>query len=491
MNDNEKDGNSYGHVLKYTGIFGGVQGLNILIGLVRNKLVAVILGPAGMGLASLFNTSVSFVTQATNLGLSFSAIRHLSEIFGVGDRERILRFVKTVRAWSLVASLLGILACIAASPLLNRYVFDGESHTLEIMALAPVVAMTTFAGGETAILKGARRLRELARIQVIMVVASLVVSVPLYYMFGTGGIIPVLLLTALANLALTMRCSCRLYPLRLRGASGLLGEGMGMVRLGVAFVMSGIFGSGAEMVVRSFLNTAADLGTVGLYNAGYVLTVTYAGMVFSAMETDYFPRLSAVNHDTAAVNLAANRQIEVSLLIIAPMLAFMLMALPVLIPLLFSGKFAPVVGMAQVAVMAMYAKAITMPIEYITLAKGDSKAYLALEFIFDFIFATLVILFFKRWNLLGTGLAILATYSLNIFIIFVYAAVRYKYRPSKSTLRCIAIQLPLGVLAYWCTLIDNKSLSVGAGLIIIILSTSVSVYLLYKKVYLSKKIKRK
>ena len=77
MND-EESRKGYGHVLKYTGIFGGVQGLNILIGLVRNKLVAVILGPAGMGLASLFNTTVNFISQATNLGLPVSAVNHLS-----------------------------------------------------------------------------------------------------------------------------------------------------------------------------------------------------------------------------------------------------------------------------------------------------------------------------------------------------------------------------------------------------------------------------
>ena len=73
MNDTEKTRNSYTHVLKYTGVFGGVQGLNIIIGLVRSKLVAVILGPAGMGLASLLNTVANFVSQATNLGISFSA----------------------------------------------------------------------------------------------------------------------------------------------------------------------------------------------------------------------------------------------------------------------------------------------------------------------------------------------------------------------------------------------------------------------------------
>ena len=57
---------SYSHVLKYTGVFGGVQGLNVVIGLVRNKFVAVLLGPGGMGLVSLFNTTVQLISQATH-----------------------------------------------------------------------------------------------------------------------------------------------------------------------------------------------------------------------------------------------------------------------------------------------------------------------------------------------------------------------------------------------------------------------------------------
>ena len=323
MNDTEKTRNSYTHVLKYTGVFGGVQGLNIIIGLVRSKLVAVILGPAGMGLASLLNTVANFVSQATNLGISFSAVKHLSEIFDSGDEQRIQEFVKTVRAWSMVAALAGAAVCMAAAPLLAGYAFGGEGHAWQVMALAPTVAAMALTGGETAILKGARRLRELALLQVAMVVMSLAIAVPIYLLMGIGGIIPVITLTALAALVVTARFSLRLYPLSLRCARRTLGEGTDMVRLGLAFIMSGVFGSGAEMIVRSFLNTAGGLDIVGLYNAGYVLTVTYAGMVFTAMETDYFPRLSAVNHDTEAVNTAANRQIEVTLLIIAPMLTFM------------------------------------------------------------------------------------------------------------------------------------------------------------------------
>ena len=101
----EKDRGSYGHVLKYVGIFGGVQGLSILVGLVRNKVVAYFLGPDGMGLISLFNSTINFISQSTNLGISFSAVKHVSELFDSGDEERIHHFVKVVRAWSLLTAL--------------------------------------------------------------------------------------------------------------------------------------------------------------------------------------------------------------------------------------------------------------------------------------------------------------------------------------------------------------------------------------------------
>lgn len=491
MSDN-KQSEIYGHVLKYTSIFGGVQGLSILISLVRNKLVALMLGPAGMGLVSLFNSILNFLSQATSLGISFSAVRHLSEIFDSGDDARIRHFVKIVRAWSMVAAALGFVLCVAAASVINSYVFDsGESHTWQVAALAPMVAMVAVTGGETAILKGARRLRELAGMQVCMVVAALVIAVPVYWKFRDAGIIPVLALTTLANMVLTMRVSARLYPFSLSGAAALLGEGAPMVRLGMAFIVSGVFGSGAEMVVRSFLNNCADLDTVGLYNAGFMITVTYAGMVFSAMETDYFPRLSAVNHDTAAVNLAANRQIEVSLLIIAPMLTFLIMALPLLIPLLYSGKFTPVVDMSQVATLSMYSRAMMLPVAYMALAKGHSRAYLVLEGVSATGLVVLVMLCFSRWGLTGAGVGILLANVFDLAVTLAYARYRYRYRLSRHVLKYAASQIPIGVAAYLATFADAVWLSVCIGVAATLASTAISVYILHKKTSLWNKLKTK
>ena len=477
----EEREDSYGHVLKYTGIFGGVQGLNILISLIRNKIVAVLLGPEGMGLASLFNSTVNFVSQSTNLGISFSAVKHVSELFDSGNEEHIEHFVKVVRGWSLLTALLGMFVCVIAGPMLSNYTFSWGDHSLHFILLAPAVALTAITGGEMAILKGCRRLRSLAVIQVYSVFAALLISVPLYYFFGQTGIVPVIVLMALASMLFTVHYSYQLYPLRLRGMKGILGEGMEMVRLGVAFVVAGILGSGAEMLIRSYLNVVGDLNDVGLYNAGFMLTITYAGMVFTAMETDYFPRLSAVNQDVAAANQTINRQIEVSLLIVSPMLTFLIIGLPVLIPLLFRADFLPVVAMSQVAVFSMYIKAVSLPVSYLMLAKGDSLGFLLLESAYDVVLVLLVVFGYDRFGLWGTGLALSLSYVFDLLIVYVYAHVRYGYRFSMPVLQYAAMQLPLGVAAYVVTLVDNPYIYWTLGVIICFVSLVVSVYVLHQK----------
>lgn len=448
---NEDDKGTYGHVLKYTGVFGGVQGLNMLVSLVRNKFVALLLGPSGMGLVTLFNTTVAFVSQSTHFGISTSAVRQLSE-YDDDRHPQVIHFVKVVRAWSLLTALLGMLVCIAIGPFLSSTTFAWGNHTLHFILLSPAVAMLAVTGGETAILKGRRQLKSLAMVQVGSVLAALFMSVPVYYFFGETGIVPVIVLMAFVTMVLTVRQSWRLYPLELRGAKGVLGEGMEMVRIGVAFTLAGIIGSGAEMLIRSWLNVTADLDVLGLYNAGYMITITYAGMVFSAMETDYFPRLSAVNADVEATNETVNKQMEVSLLIAAPMLVGLIVFLPVLIPLFFSSKFVPVVAMTQVAVLAMFFKAITLPAAYITLARGYSVMFLLLESAYFVVFVLLIIFGFERWGLLGTGIAITLANIFDFVMIHAVARWRYGYKISPAVMKYSTIHILIGLLAYFTTI---------------------------------------
>ena len=477
----DKSQENYGHVLKFTGIFGGVQGLNVLVGLARNKFVALLLGPDGMGLVSLFNTTVQLISQATHLGISVSAVRNISEYYDAGDTEKVAHCVKVVRGWCLLTALLGMLVCVVAGPFLSNTTFSWGDHTLHFVLLAPAVGMIAITGGETAILKGQRKLGALALVQIVAALASLVIAIPIYYFFWQAGIVPVIVLMAFVTMCATLRFSLRIFPLQIRGARGILGEGMGMIRLGVAFTLAGIVGSGAEMFIRSFLNVAGSLDAVGLYNAGYMITITYAGLVFAAMESDYFPRLSAVNQDVEATNLMVNKQTEVSVLTIAPLLTSLIIFLPVLIPLLLSSQFLPIVAMTQVAALAMFFKAMTLPVAYITLARGLSVTYFVLESVYYVALVALIMVGYRHWGIWGTGLAITLAHLVEFLIINGYARWRYQYKQSSTVVKYFAVHLLIGLSAYILTMTVDELAYWLLGALLIVVSLSFSLWVLNQK----------
>lgn len=485
----DKD-DSYSHILKYTGIFGGVQGINILISLVRSKLVALLLGPDGVGLVSLFNSTIKMVSDSTSLGISVSGVRNISEAYHDGDRQRLDESIGVVRYWCLMVAALGLTVCVALSPLLNKWTFSWGDHTLHFVLLSPVVALTAITGGECAVMKGTRLLRQLAVISVINVAAALVISVPLYYWWGEQAIVPTLFLMALAQCVVTISYSWRHYPPKSLLRRVFLGRGLSMIRLGIAFTLAGLFGSCTDFVIRSYISHSTSLSDLGLFNAGYMLTMVYTGMVFSAMETDYFPRLSVVQGKGKPLSAVVNRQIEVSMMLVAPMLVALLVALPVVLPLLLSRDFLPALPMTQLLILAVSLRAAKLPVAYIPLAKGDSLSYLLMEFVYDAVAAAVTVWCYARYGLVGAGVGLLLASVFDFVMLNVYMGLRYAFRMSRATWTFFIGHLIIVVLAFAAVRLTAGVAYWGVGALCFLLSVLASLLFLSRHTNIPEKVRQ-
>ena len=310
MKQQEKT-NGYAHILKCMGVFGSVQGVTIGLGIIRNKLVAVLIGPAGVGIISLFNSAITLLTNTANMGLGVSGVRNVSEAYEANDGQRLDLAVSTLRFWAFLMGFLGMSLCLALSVWLSQITFSDNVHTVDFLLLSPIVALSCITVGETALLKGARMLRSLAQLTIASLALTILITIPLYYIYREAAIVPSLIVAALVQMGATAACSFRAFPLRLNWNSEHFRSGSAMIKLGLAFTLAGILGNGADLFIRSFLNKTASIETVGLYNAGYMLSVVYASTLFSALEADFFPRISAVNRLQYTMNVLVNRQIEV------------------------------------------------------------------------------------------------------------------------------------------------------------------------------------
>ena len=171
---------------------------------------------------------------------------------------------------------------------------------------------------------------------------------------------------------------------------------------------------------------------VGLYNSCRTMTLTYAGMVFSAMDQDYFPRLSGAVKNMLERTAILTKQLDVTLMIITPMLVAFIVIMPVIVPLLLSGEFNAIIPMAQIIAASLIFRAIYLPNAYLPLAAGDSKVYLALNVI-GALNTFWIILGYKLGGLIGMGVAMFGENLIDVLMVMFISKWKYKISlPSKT-----------------------------------------------------------
>ena len=469
MVEKQQKKEEYAQIVKSTGLLGGVQGITLFVSLVKNKVIAVLLGTSGIGLISVLNSIITMVGSFTNIGISSSAVREVAEV--IDQKDNLQLVIKKVRNWSALTAIIGTLIGLISAPLLSVLTFNNYDYTFSLMMLSPVIGLTSFSGGELALLKGIRRLNQIALISIYGSILVICISIPLYCWLGMEGIVSSLLFSAIAMACLTAHYSFKYMPLKISDYSFVyLRKGSNLIKLGISMVFAAILGSLVEYIIRLIMLKSGDTSMVGLYNAGYAIVVTYAGLIFVAMSTDYFPRLSAVNRDTKQMMILINRQIEILVLFS-----------PLIIPLLYADSFLPVVGMIQFASLNLLLRAFIWPIEYAALAKGDSLLYLFQEFSYNVFFVLVFLLGYDFFEIKGAGLALSVSAIFNLIVVSLVGYFRYGYIISKEVFNIVLLIIPFYVSAIIIILLNISGILYwGISSICVISCLSLSLYLLNK-----------
>ena len=364
-------GNSYSQILRSSSIIGGASGISYIIGMVRTKVVAVLLGPSGVGLVGLYVSITGLFSTIAQLGIAQSGVREVAEANGSGDSERVARMVKTLRRACWFTGILGwILTAVLAWPV-SQWTFGSPERMWAVVVLGATVFLGAVTGGQTALLQGMRRIGDLARIQVLSAIVTTLVAVGLYAWLGEKGIIPVIIFTSVIQLGFSWLFSRRIQLAHVpQSWAESARQSKQLIRLGAAFVTSGLIGAIVGLGLRALIVRYHGLEGAGLYQAAWGLSGMFGGFIITAMGTDYYPRLTAVisNHEQASALL--NQQTEIGVLLALPGLLATLALSPYFITIFYSGNFAPSSALLNWYVGAVFCRMITFPMGFVLIAKG-------------------------------------------------------------------------------------------------------------------------
>jgi len=371
---NTQKNNSYGQILKSSSIIGGAQGINYLVGMVRTKLVAVLLGPSGVGLVGLYMSATELVGTITGLGIGSSGVREVAEACGSGDDEQVARTVKTLRRVCWFTGLLGWLCCAALSYPLSVYTFGSGERAWAIAILGATILISAVSGGQNALIQGMRRISDLARMAVLGAVVATVVAVGLYAWLGQQGIVPVLIVTAAVNLGFSWWFARKIQvaPVTLTWVE-TFGNAKQLVHVGLAFMYGAVLFTVTGLIIRSLIVKKYGLDANGIYQASWGISGMFAGFIFNAMGTDFYPRLTAVAHDNEHVNRLVNEQTEIGILLALPGMLGTLIFAPWVMRLFYTSRFLAGADLLPWFLVGVFAQVIAFPIGFIQRAKGEAR----------------------------------------------------------------------------------------------------------------------
>ena len=420
--------------MKAMGLFGGVQVMGILCSIIRTKLVALWIGPVGIGLFGLFNNALEMISTGTNLGIRSSSVRDISQAIASRDQSLVARMVTVVRRWSMWLGLAGALLTLSLAPLLSRVTFGDANHIWGFVALSIAVLLQALTNGEYAVLQGTARLKRLASVTLWGTLVGLAVSIPLFYLLRERSILPSIIAYAIALAAFAWLMRNREYkPVDITRRE-TFDMGKGFVQLGIFMTLGNFATILASYAFNAWLNINAGTEAVGYYQAGYTLINKYTGLILTALGMEYYPRLARVADSRLRLRAFVSQEINVAISIMAPVVALFILLRELVVWILYTPEFNVILTFVSWGMIGTVLRTLSWCLAFSILAKGDGKTYLWTEAASAVINLVLNILFYKWWGITGLGVAFLVSYLLYTLIVAVVYFKIYKLGVSRSSL---------------------------------------------------------
>lgn len=448
--------NSYRQILKSTTILGGTQFFNIIISIIRSKLIAILLGREGVGIIAMFNSILNVISSILICGINTSGVREITVAKTNG--HNIGPIIKSVKWWLLGAGILGSLGVCFFSASLSKWSFGSEEYSDYIKLLSLALFFMVFAQKNTIILQSLRLFGKYAKVNISSSALSLCFIIPIFYYWGVDGIVYSLIVSNLI-LFVVSEFHVRGFIERNNATQfeDCCGQLKGMLKFGVTLTVGSFLGNMVVYLVSIYISSMDGVEILGLYNAGMAIVLQYVSLVFNAMSTDYVTRLTAVQASNRQVRRIVNLQLDIMLLIISPLLMILIVYLPIGILILYSDDFLDIIPFMRWVILSVFFQAAAWPIGYISFAKGDVKFFFVIECIYRNVFGLITkVVGYKYGGLEGIGLAILFD-NICYFLLISYCAYkRYFLKIDFSIVKKFVIFL-FGVLLFLFSSIYVKS----------------------------------
>ncbi|MFK7003585.1 oligosaccharide flippase family protein [Flavobacterium covae] len=434
MQNETPNTNSYKKTLSNTLSFGLIQVINVIIAIFRGKIMAVFLGPSGIALNNLFNSTLNIISTFSLFGLELSVVRELSNTLERNNKKELEKNINVAVLLFLFSALFGTFLTVIFAKQLSLFTFKSYNHYQDFIFLSLFLFFTILGKGIQTIFKSLQMIQSIVTSSIYTAIISFVLSTLFFYKYKEEAIVFSILSSAFISFMVSsfyfvkskikvcfqLNFTLILYLKRI-------------MQLGLVLILTSLLGLITNQLVNTFIEGKGGLNDLGLYSAAISLTTQYIGFLLMALATDFFPRLSRVSNDNLKVKQLVNEQTDLVVLLVSPLLIILIITAPFLVQLFLSKEFLSSVLLIRLISLATFFQLVSYCMGYISFAKSDKFFYLFFEGVYgNLIKLILYVYFYIYYGINGLGIAYLIHFfQYNILIYFITKR-RYSFQFEKQ-----------------------------------------------------------
>lgn len=362
------------------------HGLRMLVNLVIVKMIAVLIGPSGMGVLGNFMSVTTMVSVFAGGGIITGISKFVAEY--QHTPRRMIGFIGAAVTFGLAFSALAFLVSIVFAEPLSRALFGAAGYSWLLPCLGLASLLCFIGAGTIAIVNGQHRPDLFAAITITGYVGCIPCAYFLIYFLGLKG----------AALALLLSISCTAVPALWLIAKSRISR---LVRLGIDFgavtglakfslmaLVSAALFPAIEILIRSMIIEKLGLVDAGYWQAMTRLSGAYLGFFTLFLGTTYMPRLSAMQDKKEIFCTVRSHLLVIGAAFCgAALVIYMLRDFVILV--LFSSSFKEMRVLFGWQLIGDFFRTCAYVIGFLGVAKAALKIYVAAEFIQCFLYGGL------------------------------------------------------------------------------------------------------
>ena len=404
-------------LLKASAVSAIGAGVKLLFGLLLIKIVAIFLGPSGLGVMGQFMSLTAVLILLAGGGISTGIVKYVAEYKEMPSRLHL--FLSTARGYSLVASLVLLLVGIVIAKPLSFWIFKkaGYEFVVYILSVAQLgIALNTFA---LSIVGGYKDVVSSNIINTAGTVLGLVTLAPLIYLWGnTGMLIGLAALPALPAM-ISLWIVKKKYPLALVSGFKLeRQDAQRLFRFSLMLVTSAITMPVAQMLLRSNLADLSGWEQVGYWQATLRLSDAYLLFINMVLAGYYMPKLSELGPGLAQLDYVVGALKRLLPMVVLCVVMIWLLK-SWLVVLLFSKEFLPATELLSYQLIGDLLKIGSYIIGYVVVANAWTRLSILGDFAQALLFFGLASLLSQHYYVLGASIGYAVCYAIYFSLLLV------------------------------------------------------------------------